>query len=278
MKKFSERMGYVKVSTIIQKESMTEELRNSLWNVLYNFLWSKYNLKDSYLGRKNDFEKISNYLQQYHFKKPIDDLSEYYDMQHAYLKKSFLSSEWNEVYDFLEACYKIYPIVISDDSELFKSAINGVLKQELSAYRLIDGIFTLIIDKQEIEALEEALSDNQFKGVTVHLNTALIMLSDRKKPDYRNSIKESISAVESICKVIAEKKDASLGDALKALEKQEKINPRLKKGFEQLYAYTNNKDDGIRHALSDKSNVDADDAKYFLLSCTSFINYLKTKI
>ena len=34
MKKFSERKGLKPVSEIIQVDSMTAELRNSLWNVL----------------------------------------------------------------------------------------------------------------------------------------------------------------------------------------------------------------------------------------------------
>ena len=34
MKKFSERKGFIPVSKIIQIDSMTEALRNSLWNVL----------------------------------------------------------------------------------------------------------------------------------------------------------------------------------------------------------------------------------------------------
>lgn len=37
-------------------------------------------------------------------------------------------------------------------------------------------------------------------GANIHLTKALSLLSDRNKPDYRNSIKESISAVEATCK------------------------------------------------------------------------------
>jgi len=44
------------------------------------------------------------------------------------------------------------------------------------------------------------------------LSRALELLSDRKQPDYRNSIKESISAVEATCQVFASKSRATLGD------------------------------------------------------------------
>ncbi len=36
---FRERMGIVEVSTVLQHDSMSQELRNSLWNVLYRHIW-----------------------------------------------------------------------------------------------------------------------------------------------------------------------------------------------------------------------------------------------
>ena len=35
---------------------------------------------------------------------------------------------------------------------------------------------------------------------------------------------------------------------------------------------------GIRHAMLEEPNLKAADARYFLLSCTSFVNYLKAQI
>ena len=278
MRKFSERMGYVKASEIIQKDSMTDELRNSLWNVLHYNLWDNSKFMYGELGRDPEFKPFLNILQSHHFKKPIDELPYQTRDQLTYIKNHFFKCEWFEVYDFLQF------LCLLPKKEKIADSINLILKRELSAYRFIGGTLAPITDELEIEAVKELLADDQFKGVSEHLRTALKILKDINEPNKRNSIKESISAVESICKEIVGKENVTLGDALKVLEKKEKINPQLKKGFEQLYAYTNNKDDGIRHAKSnvsadqDKSNVGADEAKYFLLSCTSFINYLKTKM
>lgn len=151
------------------------------------------------------------------------------------------------------------------------------MEEELSGYRFVKGIFTIVIDKQEIEMLENALTDKDFPNVKAHLHRALELLSDRKNPDYRNSIKESISAVESIAKEIAQTPKAELGDALKEIEKQGKLHGAMKKAFLNLYGYTSDAN-GIRHALMEESNLTADDAKFFLLACTSFINYLKAKM
>jgi len=34
---------------------------------------------------------------------------------------------------------------------------------------------------------------------------------------------------------------------------------------------------GIRHAMLEEPNIGVEDAKFFLLACTSFVNYLKSK-
>ena len=73
------------------------------------------------------------------------------------------------------------------------------------------------------------------------------------------------------------KKNTTLGNALKIIEKEGKMHSSLKEGFSKLYGYTSS-GDGIRHAMLEEPNLSAADAKFFLLSCTAFINYLKAKI
>ena len=94
--------------------------------------------------------------------------------------------------------------------------------------------------------------------------------------NYRNSIKESISAVESIARVVSGRDKATLGDALKAI-KRGQLHPALKEGFLKLYGYTSD-EQGIRHAMLDEPNLTAADARYFLVSCSSFVNYLKAQL
>ncbi len=152
--------------------------------------------------------------------------------------------------------------------------INFVLEREMAGYRIINGHLIEITSEQEVEMLEEALSDSRFSGVSIHLEQALRHLADREKPDYRNSIKESISAVEAMARIIANSPKESLGQALKSLEKSGKLHPALKDGFSNIYGYTSD-ENGIRHAMLEEPNITQADAKYFLLSCTSFVNYLK---
>ena len=120
------------------------------------------------------------------------------------------------------------------------------------------------------------LKENQYKGVKIHLDASLKLLSDRVTPDYRNSIKEAISAVESLCQVVTEKEGATLGEAIKVLEQHGFIHKAQKSAFSSLYGFTNDSS-GIRHALLEESNLDFSDAKFMLVTCASFVNLVIAK-
>lgn len=119
---------------------------------------------------------------------------------------------------------------------------------------------------------------DQLAGARTHISTALQLLSDRENPDYRNSIKESISAVEAVCMVLVGDKSASLGKALKRLEDNGiKIHPSLRSGFSSIYGYTSDQG-GIRHAMIEEGSVvTQEDALFMLVSCSAFCHYLQQK-
>ncbi|MEG0343252.1 MAG: hypothetical protein RR633_13810, partial [Acinetobacter sp.] len=168
---------------------------------------------------------------------------------------------------------------ISHDAKSFSQSINSSLEQYLSAYRLFNGAIIELTSEQEIQSIEEAFENTSpYSGVQQHLKQALQLMSDRQNPDYRNSIKESISAVESICKIVTGDDKATLGKALKIVEDKFGLHPALKGSLSQLYGYTSD-GDGIRHAMIEESNLSYIDAKFMLVACTNFINYLieKTK-
>lgn len=273
-RRFSERRGLKPVSEIIQVDEISQDLKYSLWNVLskgflleYSYSYSSTAL--SFNGRAVD--NFITYIWIDFLKKPIDDLPNVRDWAVKRIRKYFEQFHWYEVYDFLEATINYF------ESKRLVEEVNVVLSRELSAFRFVGGVFTDITTEQEIEILEEELNDKVFLTVSSHLKRALSLMSDREKPDYRNSIKESISAVESLAKVISGKPKATLGEALKVLEVSNKIHPALKESFLKLYGYTSD-EGGIRHAMLVEPNITSDDARFFLLSCTSFINYLKSKI
>ena len=54
------------------------------------------------------------------------------------------------------------------------------------------------------------------------------------------------------------------------------IHPAMENAFSSLYGYTSD-ENGIRHGGIDFSNAPAEDAKYMLVSCSAFVNYLIEK-
>lgn len=268
--KFSERMGITRASDVLQTESMTGELRNSLWNILDLHIWSVRGFQDSRGGKFGGIGNFSRFLWLNYFKLRIDSIPDYPFQIIDFIRGQFYSRAWYEVYNFIE-----FIVEMEVDEKLVQN-LNFVLERELAGYRIISGQVAQITDNMEKEAVENALKPGHFEGSRIHLQKALEHLANRAKPDYRNSIKESISAVESIACELSGKKDATLGEALKTLEREGKLHRALKSGFSSIYGYTSDAD-GIRHAIMTESNIDADDAKYFLVSCAAFINYLKSK-
>src|SRR5207253_6756654 len=128
---------------------------------------------------------------------------------------------------------------------------------------------------EELAEVDAALA-TPVAGARAHLSSALGLLADRKKPDYRNSIKESVSAVEAVCRAVTDNNKATLGDALKAVQSKVGLHAALKAAFSSLYGYTSDAD-GIRHAMLDEPNLAFADAKFMLVACSGFVNYIVGK-
>jgi hypothetical protein len=210
------------------------------------------------------------------FKSPLDEMPPHENAVRAALKEIVLRGQWYEVYDLLE--FALNSPQHTKRNEL-AAEVSRILSEENAGFRLMDGQFVQITDETEIAAIEEGLSAtsrDRFAPARVHLVAALGFLSDRHAPDYRNSIKEAISAVEAIAQIVTANPQATLGQALKVATGRVRIHGALLSAFSSLYGYTNDAD-GIRHALSDEPNLDAADAKFMLVVCSAFVVYLIQK-
>jgi hypothetical protein len=272
MSKFSQRYGYVPVEKAFQREFADEALRIKLWNVLKVTIWDQYDHSNYNLrGTSQNIDLMLKRLWFHFFNKDLDTLPEFYSRgrsQGGYdqLKAHFFSCEWFAIYDFIEE--------ISTQSNLLdeqaREWINTVLEEQNAAYRFVGEEIVEITDKQEILAIEDGLEHPE-KAVRIHLEASLRMLSDKQTPDYRNSVKESISAVEAACRLVAGSESSTLSDALKKISN---LHPALSRAFIQLYGYTSDAS-GVRHSLIDESNITYADAKFMLVACSAFVSYLK---
>jgi hypothetical protein len=274
--KFSERLRHQPIRTQLQIESIDDALKNSLWSAFLESFLKKIS-NDSYNGyRLGEFVRS---LWFKFFKHPLDTAPiedsgfVYFDDLVKYLRKFFLNNKnWYDPFDLLQ-----FSVEFADNN--FIPFLNLILEREKAGYRFVNGELVQITSEVEIDEIEQAIeSTRSIKSVNAHLGAALKELADKENPIYRNSVKESISAVESICKIFTGSDRSTLGDALTKLEKEESIHPALKKAFSALYGYTSDSG-GIRHALLENDRqVDFHEAKFMLVTCTAFINYLLSRM
>ena len=278
--RFSERYRFKRVREIMQIDSVDEPLRNGLWNVLQVLVWD--NAKGSlgmYAGyhlsapRNEGLRQLCHALWFSYFKEPLDQLDDNWTNTRQQLRRYFFDCEWYELYDFLE--FVAYHYSGNRFKESFTKSCNAILERELSAYRFVDGYITRITQKQEIEGIEAGLEKAE-GPIHSHLRRALELLADRKAPDYRNSIKESISAVESlVASIIGE--TGTLGQLIKKLEQEIGLHPALKGAISNLYGFTSD-EGGIRHALLEKETADLEHAKFMLVVCSAFVSFVLSKV
>lgn len=273
--RFSQRIGKRKVKTELEKEGLSSELRNSLWTLILELIIETKSNEKQY----QDHSELTKYFRDlwiHFFIWPIDNLPMSYGTVADYkatpvVRKWFFNSDWDLVLDFVEFSSEYHP--------KFHEICNTFLKREMSAYRFVDGKLVEVNSAEEIIEIETAIYNaDKFISVKTHLKTAIELLSDRKNPDYRNSIKESISAVESLSKIITKNDKTTLGQALKKIEKTHNIPGSLKTAFSALYGYTSD-EGGIRHSLLETGvKIDLEEARFMLVTCSAFVNYLLNKI
>lgn len=282
---FSERYGYTKASDVIIREKITPEIQNAICSC-YDKLPDLFNeVIVYYQDAKAEYKNLEEYLWVYFLNERAANFSDgykYHVVATVYIEDK--SNAWYKKLDIIEKTiqylrnfdaknHKFYSVASN-----FIKLLNSAFERLNFAYRIINDAIVEITSEQEIKTIEIAI-DNSARNVKMHLNRALELYAQRPNGDYRNSIKESISAVEAFCR--EKTGENTLGKALNKLEKNGIVFPDvLKTAFEKLYAYTNQPDAGIRHALMDDTGVytpKAEEAIFMLVSCSAFINYLNKK-
>jgi len=278
MANFSERYGYVNPSSVLIREKLTDEIINAICTA-YDLLKQEMESKGG--NYENLYRDLEEHLWCYFLNKRLNDFfSErggYYIVATDYIKSDI---QWYKKLDIIEETLSYLEQKCSGHNRydelysFFVEYLNLEFTRLNFSYRIVDNQIIEVTSEEEITTIETALNTSSI-GVKEHLQTALKLLSKHPDGDYRNSIKESISAVECIVREIT---GANTLD-FKKLETKGIVLPAiLKKSFELLYGYTNNESTGIRHALMDDTNIPTvDEATFMLIACSAFINYLTKK-
>lgn len=281
---FSDRNHINEISTVIQTNKFSKRTRTQLINGVSIIL----NKDSELLNTDNLYVSILDNV----YCEIIDSFDRYTIIAYVekckkYIKDTFMQDTYDAVLSLIEYIVNYltssinnqyrqpdfdklgYPIYFNEYQYM-----NKLFEMECVGYRFVGNQIVAITEQTEIEEIEQSLN-NSIGGCKKHIEKAVGFLADRERKDYKNCIKESISAVESVCQLITKNNKATLGQALKLLkDKGVNIHSAIESAFSKLYGYTSD-EGGIRHCEGMfESNVSFEEAKFMLVSCSAFVNYL----
>ena len=146
---------------------------------------------------------------------------------------------------------------------------NSVFEREYAGYRFVDGSIVRITDDHEISEIGAAARTG-FDAVDAHMEMAIGLLSNRNIPDYESSARESMAAAEAMCRLVlgtVPGGNLPLREVLQQLKAKPGVQPAFVTAFEAL--------SGFVPLLTPDADVSFEEARFLLVSCAGFINYLK---
>lgn len=270
-KSFSQRYGYKDVRQVVQTDSFDKETVNKLWDVISETICK--------VARNTviDYYPMERYADDFLRKVWADILEKPIDETPPLFNGSILSER---VYNHLKTLW-FHQFIFSDkmdfieilsrvsESELLREQFNNVFRRLIVGYRIDNNGTILKIDsEEEFVAIKEATEK------TLHIQKASNLLFDRKNPDYRQSIKESILAVEEVCVDMTGEKNFD-----KTIEKMSEpfnLHSQFVQSLKNMYGFASD-EKGIRHKGSHESIIDFEEAKFILVLCSGIVNYLIEK-
>jgi hypothetical protein len=267
---FSSRYNF-QPKKIKKIDEIDEGIKNRIWNLFVKCV----NVLRDVMGSDIFIEKLWDKF----FKGKINDLQcvdyNYDTGEKTYslsdIENKFFQLEWYKYYDFLEFLMK-EPLL----KDIVAEEANKIFTEENIECRVINYLVVPIMEEEEIGEIEQAQRlNNRYEKVKIHLQKALELYAKRPQPDYKNSIKESISAIEALARIITNNPSATLGD----LTKQLPIHPAFRDGLNKIYGWTSD-EGGIRHSQKDyKDYLESgeDEARFMLVLAHVFVNYIIKK-
>lgn len=291
MLKFSDRYGYTTPPSILITECLPKEVENAICSVFDDLRQMLVTITNRRIHKEYKDEGLT-YTQlevsawRYFLHERKSDL-EIYNGRCQEVITEFMQGHnpWFEKLNLLEFVInelKEYADSVREDYyykllDIIVARLNASFNELFYGYHIVDYMIIPITDPIEIESIQSAIEGGK-DNVRVHLEAALSHYAKRPDPDYRNSVKESISAVECVCREITG--ESTLDRAIPKLQaKGIQLNPQFEEGLKKMYYYTNDQRTGIRHALLEDAYVPSiAETKYMLVVCAAFINYIRMLI
>ncbi len=200
---------------------------------------------------------------------------------------------WEKTYDFCERLHSHLTREVgrswNDEFEVTtpKAEVQAFIADELQrlfaeeglAFEFTDGLVRRRGRKHTVDVTTRAqvvLGDPRLASARKHYEKAMQFFRNPSKPDYENSVKEAVCAVEAAGKALfPAAKAATLGDLAKwfTSTKDVAVPKALAQTITGIYAYRSG-GDGVGHGGSAGGAATAEVAEYVLAVCASQIIYL----
>lgn len=289
MTKFSSRFGYnPKDLGGPRIEEAPEWLRISYLNGILDKL--TYIDRDTRYRNEDDRPLgIKKLAEDFHLALHQEAAPEFYDSWTCWeqLKVLVKSVEWFNFYDFVELVAKeLREAELSHFEEswvnrfgvdAYAKKVNGLFIEERVAWRMgsnceLSREIPAAYAKAQ-SAIERGLK-NEFEPSREHYRKAWRYIYERPI-DPENGIKEIVSAVESVGKVIYPG-TSTLGDVIRQMRKDSCFPGMLISVVEKFYAFANS-EPAVRHGAAINSRVVLHDAEFCLHTGIALIRYLLAK-
>lgn len=189
--------------------------------------------------------------------------------------------EWPEFYDFVELVGALLlkkdddgPFNETEYSKGYQTKLNVLLQEDTIGWSLNDkSELHRQIPKsmgKRVTLIESELAD-RFATARVHYQKAVTYLYQHPI-DEANSIKEIVSALESVAKALVPKA-STLGNAIKLMRKDPKYSTHLLDALERLYVYSNTTP-LVRHGHVQTGRPQLPEAELSLFIGVAYIRYL----
>lgn len=202
--------------------------------------------------------------------------------------------DWAKVYDFCERLYGHLPQelgyedqygnynvnVSRGDMQIYIAAeLQRLFLEEGLAYEFSEGVVRRRGRKHTVELVAKSqvvLGDPQLVSARRHFDKALQFFRHPSNPDYENSVKEAVCAVEAAGKLLFPSAKAStLGDLAKWLGSTQEVSvPKaICQTITGVYAFRSG-GDGVGHGGASGGKATLEVTEYVLAVCASQIIYL----
>lgn len=276
---FSDRNSINPISKIIKIDDFDEDTRISLFNALNNIIDYQIQIRNLNTDSisKIIIERLFNEIYRGKYKDTyesvINDILSMFKTEPYDIILTMIEFLCDLVFESRDQYFNHHHFSYSSDGYVnVFDEMNKAFEEEYIGYRFVNGQIIRITNDEEIETITEA-TITPFDKVNESIKKSISFISETSNKDYKNSIKESIIAVEQLFNIILGTSGLTLSNALEQICSKIEINENLKQAIKNLYKYANDSN-GIRHGNNKKEeSVSFDEAKLILIICSGIVNY-----